>query len=70
MSCTGVPIATGPGGTNSVAIDGAFGLTTRVSVVHTLVAARLLASPEYTACQKNVPAVVNVTGSESGTTPR
>ena len=37
--------------------------------MHTLVAPRLLASPEYTACQKNVPAVVNVTGSEIGHHP-
>ena len=34
--------------------------------MHTLVAGRLLASPEYTACQQNVPAVVNVTGFRVG----
>jgi len=34
-----------------------------------LVAAALLASPEYTTCQKKVPAVLKVIASESGTMP-
>src|SRR3954447_8522657 len=52
-----------------VAIEGEFGLTTNCSSVHLLVAPTLLASPLYTACQKNVPALLNTNPFESGTTP-
>src|SRR5207244_503487 len=50
----------------------AFGLffpMTSFSDVQSLVAPSLLASPEYTACQKNDPAELNWTPLESGTTP-
>ena len=52
-----------------VEIDGAAFPTAKVSLAQALEAVALFASPEYTACQKNVPAVENVSVFEPGTTP-
>ena len=68
LSLTRSPIA--PLDSDSlVEIDGPFGLTVRVSDSQALVAPWLLASPLYTACQYQVPALLKVMGLESGTMP-
>src|SRR5215472_16335149 len=53
----------------AVVIFGVLGLMMSFSLVQSLVAPLLLPSPLYTACQKNVPALLKVTPLEPGTTP-
>jgi hypothetical protein len=45
VSWIGVPMLTGPAGTNTVLMDGVFGLTVIGSLVHALFAGSLAASP-------------------------
>src|SRR5262249_30018752 len=55
---------------NVVLMVGVLGLITSLSLVHALLTGpTLLASPLYVACQKNVPALLNWTPFEPGTTP-
>ena len=70
-SCTAPPTEIEPE-ERVVAIDAAALPTVSCSLLQALVAALLLASPEYTACQKYGPAGLtweNLTDAESGTTP-